>query len=312
MSKEKSVLFPAVPAVFCTLLWGTAFPGIKAGYELFSIDGQDSGSMVLFAGLRFFIAGFIVLLIGGFKGKKLQKLIPHKNDLLPISVLAFFQTLLQYFLLYLGISTVSGTRSAIYTSAAAFATVLASPLFFRGDRLSVKKISGCIIGIIGIVYMSAFAGSFGGFTLLGDGLVILSNLSGAAGNIVSKKITSEKRGPVLVSAWQLVLGGAALTITGIILGGKLSTDSLGGWLVLLYLAAMAGIAFMIWTYLLSKNPVSRVAVFNLLIPVFGTMWSGIFLRENIFTASNIIALILVCSGIFLVNFSHTRLISRNK
>ena len=94
MSKEKSVLFPAVPAVFCTLLWGTAFPGIKAGYELFSIDGQDSGSMVLFAGLRFFIAGFIVLLIGGFKEKKLQKLIPHKNDLLPISVLAFFQTLL--------------------------------------------------------------------------------------------------------------------------------------------------------------------------------------------------------------------------
>ena len=131
--------------------------------------------------------------------------------------------------------------------------------------------------------------------------VILSNLSGAAGNIVSKKITSEKRGPVLVSAWQLVLGGAALTITGIILGGKLSTDSLGGWLVLLYLAAMAGIAFMIWTYLLSKNPVSRVAVFNLLIPVFGTMWSGIFLFENIFTLQNILALLLVSAGIFIVN-----------
>ena len=92
--------------------------------------------MVLFAGLRFFIAGFIVLLIGGFKEKKLQKLIPHKNDLLPISVLAFFQTLLQYFLLYLGISTVSGTRSAIYTSAAAFATVLASPLVVAASAIT--------------------------------------------------------------------------------------------------------------------------------------------------------------------------------
>lgn len=306
MSKKRTLLYPAVPAVFCTLLWGTAFPGIKAGYELFSISNDDAGSKILFAGLRFFLAGFIVLFIGAVKEKKLRRLLPHKKDIPLISLLAFFQTFLQYFLLYLGISSVSGTRSAIYTSAAAFATVLASPLFFRSDSLTVKKISGCIVGIIGIVYMSAFSGSLGDFTIFGDGLVILSNLSGAAGNIVSKKITNENRGAVLVSGWQLIIGGAALTITGIAAGGRLTTESASGWLVLLYLAAMAGIAFMIWTELLRKNPVSRVAVFNLLIPVFGTMWSGIFLGENIFTASNMIALILVCSGIFLVNFSPVR------
>ena len=73
--------------------------------------------------------------------------------------------------------------------------------------------------------------------------------------------------------------------------------------MLLYLAAMAGIAFMLWTMLLFHNDVSRVAVYNLLIPVFGAMWSGIFLGENIFTLINILSLVLVSSGIFIVNIS---------
>ncbi len=296
-----------IPAVFCTLLWGTAFPGIKSGYELFRIDNDDAGSKLLFAGLRFFAAGFIVLFIGLLTKKKSGRLFPQPRDILPVGCLGFFQTFLQYFLLYLGIGSVSGTKSSIYTSAAAFATVLASPLFFRSDRLGARKLLGCLTGVSGIVYMSAFAGGLEGFSLLGDGLVIMSNLSGAAGNIITKKITSDgARGAVLISSWQLIFGGAALTAAGILSGGRLPADAWMGWLVLLYLAAMAGIAFMIWTELLRKNPVSRVAVFNLLIPIFGTMWSGIFLGENIFTVGNITALVLVCSGIFLVNFSPSR------
>ncbi len=293
----------AAPAVLCTLLWGTAFPGIKAGYELFAIDNNDPGSKLLFAGLRFFIAGIIVLTAGCFIKKKGQRILPGKKDILPIGALGFFQTFLQYLLLYLGIGAVSGTKSAVYTSAAAFATVLVSPLFFRSDKLSFRKISGCLLGVSGIVYMSAFAGELGGFTLLGDGLVIMSNLSGAAGNIISKRITNESRNAVMVSAWQLLMGGSALIAAGLIGGGHLRIDAVYGWLVLLYLAAMAGIAFLIWTELLRRNPVSRVAVFNLLIPVFGTMWSGIFLGENIFTWVNLAALLPVCLGIFLVNYS---------
>ncbi len=302
--KGSMMLTLVLPAVFCTILWGTAFPGIKTGYQLFLVGTDDVGSKLLFAGFRFLLAGLIVLSIRNIQNKKKQPMLLRKQDILPIGILGFFQTFLQYVLLYLGISSVSGTKSSIYTSAAAFAAVIASPLFFHADKLTVKKTLGCILGIAGIVYMSLPNGGLGNFTLLGDGLVILSNLSGAAGNIISKKIASSERSASYISGWQLTLGGIALTAAGIIFGGNLPVNAVYGWLVLFYLAAMAGIAFMIWTDLLSKNPVSRVAVFNLLIPVFGTMWSGIFLKENIFTAGNIIALILVCSGIFLVNFTY--------
>lgn len=295
-------IFITVIAVFCTMLWGSAFPCIKTGYKLFRIDSNDISSTIVFAGARFAAAGLIVLIIGLIISPKKMPL--RKNDILPISLLGLFQTFLQYLLLYIGLVNVSGTKSSVLTSVAAFASVILSALFFKNDSLTIKKLLGCVIGITGIVVMN-IGGDMGGFLLIGDGLVILSNLSGAAGNIITKKI-SGGRSPIQISAWQFILGGSALIIVGLLFGGKLVFYEYGCVLILLYLAAMAGTAFLLWTMLISHNSVSRIAVFNLLIPVFGTMWSGLFLGENILTASNIFSLILVCSGIFLVNFKSIR------
>ena len=303
--RQSRLLTLVLPAVLCTMLWGTAFPGIKAGYAWFHVENHAIGAKLLFAGLRFLIAGLLVLAIGTIRRKPGQTMRLKKSDLPSLSLLGFFQTFLQYLLLYLGISGVSGTKSALYTSAASFATVLASPLLFRQDRLTIRKIAGCTVGVVGIVLRSVHDGGADGFTLAGDGLVILSNLSGAAGNLVSKKIATPQRTASYIAGWQLTLGGTGLMGAGLLAGGSLSFEALNGWLILLYLAAMAGIAFMIWTELLRRHPVSKVAVYNLLIPVFGTIWSGIFLGEQVVTLSNATALILVCSGIFLVNFVPT-------
>ena len=288
----------SLTAVLCTLLWGTAFPCIKIGYKLFGIDSGDVPAQFIFAGARFLGAGLIVFIIGLIRQPKKMKL--HKQDILPVSVLGFFQTFLQYLLLYTGIVYVSGTKSSVFTSLSAFGSVILSAIVFKSDKLTIRKIGGCIIGISGIIVMNLEGGNFGGFLLLGDGLVILSNLSGAVGNVVSKKI-SPGRDALQISSWQLMIGGTALTAAGYIFGGHLYVGSLNAMLMLLYLAAMAGIAFMLWTSLLFYHSVSRIAVYNLLIPVFGTMWSGIFLGENIFTLINLLSLLLVCAGIFFVN-----------
>ena len=296
---KSSTLFVAGISVLCTLMWGSAFPCIKMGYELFRIDAEDIPSKLIFAGARFLLAGIIVLVIGIFKEKSKMKL--HRSDILPVAALGFFQTYMQYLLLYIGLVRVSGTKSAVLTSVSAFGSVIISAFVFKSDKLTLKKLLGCVIGLTGIIIMNSGGDGLGGFVLLGDGLVILSNLSGAAGNVLSKRI-SAGRSPVQISAWQLIFGGGALMLTGIICGGKLIFYEQGCVWLLLYLAAMAGVAFMLWTMLLFHNDVSRVAVYNLLIPVFGAMWSAVFLSENIFTVTNILSLLLVCSGIFIVNF----------
>ena len=304
MTKDKNklmtnIFFVVGIAVICTLLWGTAFPVIKIGYEIFRIDATDIPSKLIFAGERFGLAGIIVLFIGLFVNRKALAI--HKRDIVPICTLSLFQTFFQYLLLYIGLVNVTGTKSSILTSVSAFGSVILSAIIFKNDKLSFNKIIGCAVGIVGILVMN-INGDLGGFKFMGDGLVILSNLSGAVGNVVSKKI-SNNRNPIQITGWQLVFGGLALIIVGVVCGGKLTFYDFNCVICLVYLAAMAGIAFMLWTMLLFFNSVSRIAVFNLLIPVFGTMWSGIFLGENIFTVSNMISLLLVCSGIFLVNFS---------
>ena len=60
-------------AVLCTLLWGSAFPGIKTGYRMFRIASQDTADQLMFAGARFLIAGILTLLISFFVEKKEHK-----------------------------------------------------------------------------------------------------------------------------------------------------------------------------------------------------------------------------------------------
>lgn len=49
-------------ATLCCLLWGSSYPAIKSGYELFHIAADDIPSKLVFAGYRFLFAGALLLL----------------------------------------------------------------------------------------------------------------------------------------------------------------------------------------------------------------------------------------------------------
>ncbi|MCR5478835.1 MAG: hypothetical protein K6F27_03105 [Ruminococcus sp.] len=72
-------------ALLCCFLWGSAFPGIKIGYELWDISGSDTWRIMRFAGVRFFLAGLIVMLFASCARRKL--LMPKKKELPKIMLL---------------------------------------------------------------------------------------------------------------------------------------------------------------------------------------------------------------------------------
>lgn len=137
-------------------------------------------------------------------------------------------------------------------------------------------------------------------TLFGDFMILMSTLSAAAGNFISKGIVRDRE-PISVTGFQLLFGGILLLIAGFVTGGKLDFSSIKGLLVLLWLAFVSAAAFAIWTALLKHHPASRICVFNLLVPVFGTLLSGIMLGESVFGIETIVSVVLICAGIFISN-----------
>lgn len=285
-------------ALLCTALWGTAFPGVKLGYEWFDIDANDTGSKLLFAGIRFMLAGFAVLIIFSIKNKKLPRFSKSQAPL--IILLSAIQIAGNYFFYYLGLSVTAGSVASVLNSFDTFCAVLLVPLFFKNDRLTFKKFLGCIIGISGIILINIGSDGISSFKFTGEGFLLISALFSAAGIMINKKAAANTD-PLIVTGYHLLLGGAALSAVSLILGGEISFSSIKADVCLLYLSAVSAAAFFIWSALLKYNPVSKVSMFKLMTPLFGNLFSFIALGENILTPMHLISLLLVCLGIAAVN-----------
>lgn len=304
MSPEHRPLFSRTPVLFlCALiscaLWGSAIPCIKLSYALFGIDTNHPGSLLLFAGLRFALAGVLVLLAGSFMERR--PLLPKKGDWPSILKVSLFQTVLQYLCYYLALRYTAGVTASILVGANTFFAIFIAALVFRMERLTGNKLAGCAVGFAGVV-LSQLGGSFQfSFSFRGEGMILLSTLSAAVSSALIRRY-SAKISPVLLSGWQFLLGGLTLALAGIAMGGHwgiVSTASVG---MLIYLALVSAVAYTLWGCLLKHNPVSRVTIFGFLTPVFGVVLSALLLSEGgALGWSALGALVLVCAGILLVN-----------
>ncbi|GAB6169589.1 DMT family transporter [Clostridium carnis] len=288
-----------IVAVICTFLWGSAYPAIKVGYNLFNIAGNDIGSKLIFAGYRFFLAGILVLLLQMIKGSKIFNL--KLKDLSEVTILGIGQTTIQYIFFYIGMSYTTGVRGAIINGTGTFFSIILAHFIYKNDRLNYNKILGCIVGFLGVVIVNLGSTSVleGSFSFMGEGFIMIAAFLLSISSIYSKKITQNKDASI-VTGYQLTIGGLVLTVLGYILGGNLSNFSFKSSSLLLYMALLSSVAFALWSQLLKYNKVGVISVFNFLIPIFGTILSAIFLNENIFDIKILIALILVCMGIYLV------------
>ncbi len=287
-------------AAVCTFLWGCAFPAVKIGYSLFEIGAEDVAGQILFAGIRFFLAGVVTLPAAGITRRRVPR--PMARRWPGIILLGLIQTGLQYFFFYVGMAHTSGVRGSILNAASTFFTVLLASLIWRAkERLTVRKLGGCLLGFAG-VFLVNLSGSLSAqpFTLLGDGFVLLSSASLAIGASLTK-LVAEGEDSVAVTGWQLTIGGFVLMAAGYLMGGRLADAGWWGGLLMAFMVMISSVAFSIWTCLLKYNPVSQVSVYNFLIPVFGVSLSSVLLGEGFPGLSSLAALVLVCLGIVIVN-----------
>ncbi len=305
MDKNRITQLPVVflLAMLSCFLWGSATPSIKIGYEMFGIASSDTVSIILFAGIRFFLAGMLVILFQSLMAGTFIK--PEKGSFPSIFKLSLAQTMVQYFCFYVGLAHTTGVTGTIISGTSGFFSIILASLLFKYEKLTTPKIIGCIMGLLGVVVMNV---SFSGgasfhFALNGEGFVLLSAISLAVSGILSKKY-SKRFSVVMLSGYQFILGGFVMIIVGLLLGGRISLPhNISAYILLLYMGLISAVAYSVWGILLKYNPVSRVTIFNFLTPLFGVLLSAIFLGEvdQALQLNKLLALLLVCAGIYVVN-----------
>lgn len=287
-------------ALLCCVLWGSAFPCVKIGYKLFQIDTGHVPSLILFAGTRFSLAGVMVIIFGSISKRKF--LLPKAKNWWRVGLVSLFQTALQYTFFYIGLANCTGVKSSVLNGLGVFFTIIAACFIFRTEKFNLIKLLGCMLGFGGVILIN-LGGDFSfNFTLVGEGFVIFSGLSSAiAAGLV--KIFAKYEDTTALCGWQFLCGGILLIIIGAAAGGKITHIDVGAAFMLLYLGFLSACAFTLQGFLLRYNPVSKVAVFKSTNPLFGSVFSAAILGETdqLFSWLTLIALILVCLGIFIIN-----------
>lgn len=284
-------------ALTAAIAWGWAYPLIKLGFGEFGITQEMTASKMLFAGIRFAISGLIVLTIASGKQKSFG--VARPRNWWYILLFALFNTTFHYAFFYIGLSHSEGARAAILNSMGVFLLVLFACVFYKSDKLTWRKILGCIIGFVGIMALNIGGRESGRFTFMGDGMIILNALCSASAGLMTRGLRT--RVDVFVgTGYSLAFGGALLVIPGLLLGGTLPHITAWGVVILALLICISTLGFTLYNKLLSCNPVGKVAIFNSLIPVVGAITSCLCLDEP-FYWKYMIAAILATMGIYVIN-----------
>ena len=302
--KKKTIFtqqpFVSLLATLTALIWAFAFPLIKTGFSVFAVTSADTGSKTLFAGIRFFIAGIVTLLIAKISSEKFS--LPDKKTSAVLLLFSVVNTSLHYFFFYVGLSHLSGSRSSIIDSSGTFFLIILACIFFENEKMTFRKILGCVLGFSGILIINIefYSTSSGeAFSFSGDGMLFMSALCSAFGGILTRIVT-EKVPPLVATGIGLSLGGFLLIIAGLLMNGHLENITLFGCTIMLLLVGISAVGFSLYNKLISCNPVGKIAVFNALIPVFGAMLSCLILGEPFYLKYILSALLVFC-GIYTIN-----------
>ena len=101
--------------------------------------------------------------------------------------------------------------------------------------------------------------------------------------------------PVIKTGYRLMQVDSADTVSQIVFAGVV--------VIIFYLAMVSAVAYTLWSVLLAWNDVSKVAIFGFVNPLCSVILSALILGEvkQAFNIGSLIALTLVCTGIYIVN-----------
>lgn len=285
--------------ILVVAVWGINFVFIKVGLR--------EMPPIFLCFTRFFLMSIPAVLF--FK----RPAIPFKWVVL-YSLVMF---VLQFGLMFSGMKAgISAGLGSILLQTQAFFSILFAALLLK-EKLSPWQIFGAIISFSGIALAGWNVKT--STTFLGFLLVLAAALTWGLGSVIVKKMGKQKSSSLLV--WGSLIAWPPLLALSLMLENShpillnfhlLSSESYGA--ILFITLGSTAFGFGIWNWLLQIYPLTTIAPFTLLVPIFGMLSSALFLEERL-EGWKIVSGCLVIGGLslnLLGSRLHLKNIDRNR
>lgn len=290
MNKKKILLL----AIVVMFLWGSLYPFVKLGFKAYNI--KTTGDILFFAGIRFAICGAIICIFSLIRDKK--QFIAVKSSVFSVITAGLFAIVLHYSLTYLGLSNTQSSKTAIIKQIGILFYIFFAGLFFKDEKLTIKKVIGVFLGFLGVVVIN-FDGKSITFEM-GDLLIVGASFCTVFSNVVSKKLF-QKVDPITATGCFQLFGGVCLLIIGTMMGGKMQVVLKWSMLIMVYICLASIVSYCIWYLIIKENNLSNLFIIKFAEPLFSCIIGAIILNEKVFKLQYLLAFALIVLGIVLAN-----------
>lgn len=173
-----------------------------------------------------------------------------------------------------------------------------------GAKTSIWSWVGIAIGFIGvgILLTPELAKPDNGNHIFWMFMVIVGNLGWALGTYIAPRLDLPKS-TLVVTCYQMLLGGVAMSLAGFIIGedlGDLLDATFSSWAWWVFLVLIGSIAtYTAYLWLVSNAPVGLIATYAYVNPVIAVALGALFLGEKL-SFTLLIGAIIVIFGVFMV------------
>lgn len=270
------------------------------GVQQVAIKVANAGiAPVLQAGLR---SAGAMLLVGLWCARRGIRLFDGDGTLWPgLAAALLFAG--EFALIYWGLTFTDAARGVVFLYTAPFIVAVGAQIFLPHERLRTAQWAGLAAAFAGIATL--FAESLrlpSGREFIGDMMLLAAAVLWAATTLTIKASALARVSAEKTLLYQLA--GSALVLPLVSLGLGESWQMQLTPLVVTSLAfqtvVVAAASYVAWFWLIKHYPATRLSAFSFLTPLFGVLAGSALLGEPL-SAALIVALMLVGSGIWLVN-----------
>ncbi|MEX8520685.1 MAG: DMT family transporter [Leptothrix sp. (in: b-proteobacteria)] len=281
-------LLAVASLLLCCALWGLNQIAIKAALP-------EVPSLVQLS-IRSIVAA--VLLLGWMRWRGISFSLRDGTFWPGLLAGSLFAT--EFACVFVALQHTSAARSVVFINTSPFVVTLVLAALLPSERLRPVQLGGMLLAFAAIA--QAFGEGLGQGAWRGDVLVLLAAALWGLTTVTIRLSCLRSAPPEKTLAYQVVVA-ALLAPLGALLSGETWPSRLS-WLALgslFYQGVIVTFAsYLLWFWLLTRYPVTRVQAFVFLSPVFGTLFAGLLLDEPI-TARLLLALVGVGIGLTLVN-----------